>query len=147
MVYSLYIVEDEPVTLDLCVEYLRVALPEYRVVGSAREGRVAVDACLALRPDLIIVDIQLPDMSGLELLLTFKRELPDSKVLIFSATDCPEVVKAAWAAQADGFIQKRSGLNEIRMAVDAIMAGKPYFAPAVAAKIVELTTRGRTPRA
>ena len=145
MPQTVYILEDESITRDLCVEYVQVALPEFELAGSSADGNQALEDCLRMEPDLVIIDIRLPGMSGLEFLQKYKKHVPSSKVLIYSGTDCSEVVKSAWVGNADGFVEKRSGMQQIKAAVDSIMNGRPYFSESVAGKIIDLSTSRRIP--
>ena len=142
---TVYLIEDEETMQELCVSFLNTALPDLAVVGTAVHGEEAHEACLKLRPSLIIVDVRLPDVSGLELLSRFKKELPETLILVFSGTECSEVVKSAWVGKADGFVEKSSGMNHIKEAIESIFAGKPYFSQSTASKIIDLSVARRTP--
>ena len=71
MTRSVYVIEDEGTPRELCIRFLESALPELNILGSCADGHEAYGVCLELQPDLIIIDIGLPDMSGLELLCKF----------------------------------------------------------------------------
>ncbi|MEM9025426.1 MAG: response regulator transcription factor [Verrucomicrobiota bacterium] len=139
MTRSVYVIEDEGTTRELCIRFLESALPELNVLGACADGHEAYDACLELQPDLIIIDIGLPDMSGLELLSKFKKNLPDTRILVYSGVECSEVIKSAWIGQADGFVEKSLGMNQMKEAIESVFLGKPYFTQVAAAKIIDLS--------
>lgn len=132
---------------ELCIRFLSTALPDLQVVGASADGEAAYKDCVELGPDLIIVDIRLPHVSGLELLARFKKQLPNTRILIFSGIECSEVVKSAWVGQADGFIEKSLGINQMKDAIETIFSGRPYFTPSAASKIIDLSVTKRSPGA
>ncbi|MGB0370494.1 MAG: response regulator [Opitutales bacterium] len=139
MTKTVYVIEDEGTTRELCISFIESALPELEVVGSCEDGHKAYEACIELRPDLIIVDVRLPDMSGLELLSKFKKNLPETYIVVFSGVECSEVVKSAWMGKADGFVEKSLGMNHMKEAIESIFSGKPYFTQSAASKIIDLS--------
>ena len=124
---KVYIVEDESVLRDLYCEYFSIALPEYELVGIASEGREALRACAELQPDLVLLDIQLPEISGLQLLKILKREHPAIKVGFLTGSVCPETIKEAVGGGADGFIEKSEGMDQLKKVMKILFSGQKYF--------------------
>ncbi len=126
-----YIIEDEVVLRELCIEFFKTTMPEIDVVGFSGNGKEALRECLELKPDLAIVDIRLPEVNGLEILHILKNKVPGIKVLIFTATVNPETIRIALHGKAEGFVEKSCGLDQLREGVETIINGGQYFTPDV----------------
>lgn len=101
------------------------------VVGEASDGQEAIDACHQRRPDVVLMDINLGQMHGIEATRHISDELPDLKVLMLSSTDERESVLAAVDAGACGYLLKTAGANEIAEAISRINNGELVFPPAL----------------
>jgi len=128
---KVYIVEDELIFHDLYSEYFQMALPEFDLVGIAQNGKEALRDCAGLLPDLILIDIQLPDINGLELLKILKQKYPTIIVASNTGSIDLENIKEALINGVDGFIEKSLGLKELKKALPALFSGKKYFSPNV----------------
>jgi DNA-binding NarL/FixJ family response regulator len=126
MIKRVYLIEDEPMVLDFVTEFFQHHT-DLEVVGSSGNGQEALKAVLELKPDLVLVDIRLPEVNGLEILTLLKRRLPECKVLIFTGTVNPHSVRVALQAGTDGFIEKAEGLEGLRRGLAAIQQDKRYF--------------------
>jgi DNA-binding NarL/FixJ family response regulator len=100
------IVNDTPAILDVLSTILR-GDPRINVVGAASNGLAAVALAQAQRPDLILMDINMPRMNGLKATMHIKRRLPKTKILLMSAEGDPNIALAAMDCGADGFIPKQ----------------------------------------
>ena len=124
---KIYIVEDDALLRATFTEQLSEFFPGVEVVGSSGNGQVALTECTELIPDLIILDIRLPELGGLEILYLIKEKYPQIKVLIYSGLADQQSVDYAKCGKADGYIVKNYGLEEIAKAIKAIKAGGTYF--------------------
>lgn len=124
---TLYIIEDEETLRNLYPIYLSSALPELKIIGSSGNGREAVSQCLELKPDIVIVDIRLPEVSGLEILHVLKNKLPETKVLISSGIVDVNAIRIAIQGKVDGVVEKSGGMEELKKGVQAVMNGQRYF--------------------
>lgn len=113
---------------DFCKEFI-TNYTDLTILGDQGDGADALRECLDLKPDLVIVDIRLPEVDGLEILSVLKRKLPESKVLMFTATVNPHTVRVGVKGNADGFIEKAAGLEQLKNAIEAIREGKRYYSP------------------
>lgn len=95
----------------------------------------------ALRPDLIVMDIHLPDMHGIEATRQILEAVPAARIVILSGDDDQALVDAALQAGARGFILKGSAVDELILAAEVVMAGKFHFSPEVSAGMVEAHQR------
>lgn len=97
------------------------------VVGEATNGREAVELAGKLNPDIIIMDIHLPELTGIEATRRIRHEFPDIHVLVLTAYDEPAYVHALLDAGADGFILKTAELSELYKALNEVAIGRKVF--------------------
>ena len=127
---TVFIIEDEVLLCDLICEYIKT-IPGLEIIGTSGDGQEAFHDSLELKPDLIILDIRLPEVSGLEILMLLKRRLPDTKVLIFTGSVNTHSIKIAVEGDADGFVEKAAGLEDMKRAIETISAGGRYYSECV----------------
>jgi DNA-binding NarL/FixJ family response regulator len=128
MIKRVYLIEDEAMVLDFCSEYIR-NFTDMELVGSSGNGQEALKGVMETKPDLVVVDIRLPEVNGLEILSILKRKLPGCKVLIFTATVTPHTIRTALQGGVDGFVEKAEGLQGLKNGFEAVKEDKRYFSP------------------
>jgi DNA-binding NarL/FixJ family response regulator len=101
----------------------------YQVVGEAGTGFETVKLCRTLKPDLLILDLILPELNGLEVLRELRNSGSDSRFLIYSGTQNEALISAALRARPHGFVHKRDSLATFRDALRAVSAGCCFFTP------------------
>jgi DNA-binding NarL/FixJ family response regulator len=106
--------------------------PAWQVVAEANSGREAVKQALSVKPDVAILDISMPLLSGIEATRQIKRRLPEVEVLILSMHADETYITQALHAGARGYLLKDSADTELIRAVTAVAAGKSFFSPAAA---------------
>jgi DNA-binding NarL/FixJ family response regulator len=116
-------VEDEGMLSDLFGEYVQM-LPDMQYLGCCSDGTKALAEILEKKPDVIVQDIRLPGVNGLELLLEIRKNLPGTKVLVFSGSLDAHTVKMAVDGDAHAFVEKAYGLTELNKAILEVLAGK-----------------------
>ena len=109
-------------------------------VGEAGSARDAVFQARALKPDVILLDIVMPEQTGLDVLPQLKHESPDVQVLILSMQDEPRYVREAFAAGASGYVLKEAADTEVVAAVREVAAGGRYVNPELGARLVAADT-------
>ena len=113
-----------------------LAAAGYEVVAATGEGRQAVRIAAAARPDVVILDLQLPDVSGVEVINGLRAELPGVRILMLSASGEQQDVLDAVKAGAAGYLLKSAGLPEFLDAVSRTAAGDTVFTPGLAGLVL-----------
>jgi DNA-binding NarL/FixJ family response regulator len=137
----------------LTLEGLRKTLePHHVVVGAVSDGRSLVDAALRLKPDLIILDVMMPLLNGIDAARRIRKSFPRAKLLFLSVHANPAYLREALNAGAIGYVLKSSTTREeILGAVGAALAGQTYISPGVGGEDLDLSRwrreRGAQPRA
>ena len=109
---------------------------DLQVVGEAKDGREAIRCAEELRPDLLILDLTMPGMNGLEALGEIKRVSAATRVLVLTVHKTEDYVFAALRAGADGYVLKDSTSAELLLALRSLLAGERYLCAPVATKVV-----------
>ncbi len=110
--------------------------PGLRVVGEAADGREAVALCKRLRPDLVLMDVSMPRMDGLEATRRIKEDHPLTAVVMVTAHDDPDYLYEALKAGAAGYVLKHSPPEELVAAVRRVLSGDPLLAPELAVRLL-----------
>jgi DNA-binding NarL/FixJ family response regulator len=126
---SVVVVEDQTAICELIIEMLE-SRGAYRVLGSTADGHEGLALAKQLKPDILILDILLPGISGLEILRQLHDSQPELKVLIFSAKSEKQIARGLLKVGVRGYVPKSARLSELRQAVDAVTAGDTWFSPA-----------------
>jgi len=105
-------------------------------VGEAGTARDAIFEARALKPDVILLDVAMPDQSGLEIIPTLLHENPETKILILSMQDDPRYVHEAFDAGASGYVLKEAADSEVVAAVREVAGGGRYVDPELGARLV-----------
>ena len=111
---------------------LLTATEDLEVVGEVADGREAVDAVARLRPDVVVMDLNMPKLNGVDATREVKEKNEHTKVLILSMYDGEEYVRPAIRAGASGYLLKGSGLSDLVKAIRAVAGGEAFFSPAIA---------------
>ncbi|MFI1584363.1 response regulator [Embleya sp. NPDC020630] len=133
------LVVDDQVLIRAGLAALLRAAPGIDVVGEASDGAEAVDMAAKLRPDLVLMDIRMPGVSGVvatERILAAAEGNPP-RIVMLTTFDLDEYVYAALRAGASGFLLKEIGPQRLLAAIDAVMAGDMLFAPSVTRRLIE----------
>jgi DNA-binding NarL/FixJ family response regulator len=115
---------------------------DIEVVGEAEDGRAAVDSAKGLRPDVVVMDLHLPRIDGVEATRLIRKDSPSTHVLVLSMYGTEEHVRPAIRAGAEGYLLKGSGLADLVAAIRAVAAGNAFFSPEIAKILLEESRRG-----
>ena len=113
------------------------AQSDWEVCGEAGDGREAVEQALKLKPDIVILDIGMPNLNGLEATRQILKDDPQIKILILTLHDSDQVVRDILNAGARGFLLKSDAARDLIAAVEALRRGKIYFTPKVGSMVLE----------
>jgi two-component system response regulator NreC len=109
-------------------------------IGEAGSGREAVFQNRSLKPDVILLDVVMPDGSGLDVIPTLLHERPEAKILVLSMQDDPQYVRQAFASGASGYVLKEAADSELVAAVREVAKGGRYVHPELGARLVAAET-------
>ena len=135
MKVTLLLVDDHPLMLT-ALEQAMAQQPNFTVVGKASTGELAIKLALELKPDLVVMDLHLLDMNGLEATRRILSVLPATRVVVLSGDATGALVDEALQAGARGYIFKRASTDDLIRSVAEVMAGKLWLSPEVSAAIV-----------
>jgi DNA-binding NarL/FixJ family response regulator len=110
------------------------------VVGEAADGPAAVDAVVASRPDVALLDLQMPGLTGVEVTRRLQEVAPETRVLVLTMIEADETVLAAIQAGAWGYLLKGAGQEEIERAVRAVAGGQAVYGSGVAERVMAFLT-------
>ncbi|MDI6696587.1 MAG: response regulator transcription factor [Anaerolineales bacterium] len=111
--------------------------PEIRVVGEAANGREALEKARLLLPDVVLMDVAMPEMNGLEATRQIKALNPQIQILILTQHDDREYVEPLLQAGASGYVLKRSGGREVITAIRQVYESGAYLEPSIARQVIE----------
>ena len=136
------VADDHPV-VRAGLSALLASLDGIEVVGIAATGRQAVDQVLSARPDVVLMDLKMPDLDGFGATREIVRNAPEVAVLVLTMFDDDDSVFAAMQAGARGYLVKGSEQEDIERAVRAVAAGEAIFGPGVAGRVLGLFSHPR----
>jgi len=111
--------------------------PEWEVTGEAKDGREAVELAAKLKPDVVLLDIGMPNLNGLDAARQILAATPDSRILIITMHDTEQVVREVLAAGARGFLLKSDAGRDLVSAVEALLHGRTFFTTRVAQMVLD----------
>jgi DNA-binding NarL/FixJ family response regulator len=127
--------DDHPIVL-AGLKALVQADPNMKIVGEARDGRTAQKLALSLRPDVIVLDLSMPEMSGTEVARALLTEQPDCRILVLTVHEDRATLRQLLDLGVAGYLVKRSAPDELLRAIHAVAAGGVYLDPSIAGKLV-----------
>ncbi|NWG75178.1 MAG: response regulator transcription factor [Rubrivivax sp.] len=136
MSITVFLVDDHA-TVREGLRFLLEAQTDIKVVGVASNGREAVHQVVQLQPDVVIMDIAMPELNGIEATLQIKSECPGSQVIILSMHSSNEQIFRALQAGALGYLLKETAGLEVAVAVRAVQAGRRYLSAEVSEKLID----------
>jgi len=128
---KVYLVDDQAIIRAALRSFLSQREP-FEVVGANGDARKALVEIKALRPDIVILDITMPGLSGLDLLPLIRKDLPRTRVVMLTHHEGETFVEQALQAGAEGYLSKDSEPEEVALAIAAVHRGDPYVSPKVA---------------
>jgi two-component system nitrate/nitrite response regulator NarL len=141
---KLLLVDDHPIVLDGIKSHL-CAQPDFEVVGDAANGQEALRKAKLTLPDVVLMDISMPHMNGLEAMTNLRKQVPNAKILVLTMHDSREYIAQVVRSGARGYLLKDSAPAELVGAIKAVHGGEVYFSPSVSKVLIEEMADGRKP--
>ncbi len=139
------IAEDQE-TFRLALKALLARMEDICVVGESKDGWQAVEAAADLRPEIVLMDIQMPFIDGIEATKRIKQRLPGIAVLMLTAHEDTERIFASFAAGADGYCLKGAATNRLILAIQTVADGAAWLDPDIAGRVLKEASSSWTPR-
>jgi len=124
------VIEDQTIMRDLICQLIE-SYSTMEVIAQSGDGAEGYELCLEHSPDLVILDIMLPNLNGSEVLRRLKAKNPKINILIFSAVSTNIMVNRLLKSGVTGYIEKNAGLIELEKAINLVVEGRSYFSPRV----------------
>ena len=119
--------------------------PDSEIVGEAQDGQEAIRCVEKFKPNLVLMDLSMPRMNGMEAIKEIKKRSPETKILVLTVHKNEEYILATLQAGADGYALKDSTHAELGMAIKNVLSGNFYISPGISAKVIEGYLQGRKP--
>lgn len=133
---KVFLVDDHQVLLEGLVRLIQNH-PSMEIVGTARDGRAALIQIPALRPDVVLMDISMPNLNGVEATRLLSRSSPKTKILILSMHDNEEFLRRVLKAGASGYLLKDATADELFLAIEEAHQGNSYLSPSLSRKLIQ----------
>ena len=129
------IVEDQTVMRD-GLQALLASEPDFDVVGATAEGESAIRAAATLHPDIILMDLSIPNMSGTDAITRIKRKHPEIKIVVLTLHKEDKFIQAALQAGADAYVLKDDNREELFTALLTAITGRRYLSPSILERVI-----------
>ncbi len=137
---TIVVADDHKIVREGLVKLLE-ARPDFTVIGEASDGEEAVQMVLEKQPDVVIMDIWMPRLSGIEATRRIGKRGSQAKILVLSMHESRTYVEEVLRAGASGYIVKNSASSDLLQAIDAVRAGASYLSPAITQQVVDAIAR------
>ena len=119
--------------------------PDLEIVGEAQDGQEAIRCVEKLRPNLVLMDLSMPRMNGLDAIKEIKKRSTNTKILVLTVHKNEEYIVATLQAGADGYALKDSTHAELGIAIKNVLSGHHYISPGISGRVIEGYLEGRKP--
>ena len=136
----LLLADDHPLFLE---GVRRLLESKYEVVGTVADGKALIMAAQQLRPDIIVVDISMPEMNGLAAVQVMRQTVPSAKFIVLSVHSEQAYVSEAFRVGVRGYVSKRAAAAELLTAIKQVLEGRPYVTPMVGSEMPGVTKNAK----
>ncbi len=136
------LVDDQVLFVESLRKLLQMDAPHIEVIGTAYDGRQAIELALATAPDVVLMDVRMPEVDGVEATRRVKEAMPTTHIVILTKFDDDEYVHRALRFGADGYLLKDTPPGELIASIEAVRQGGVTISPAVARKLVASSAAG-----
>jgi len=116
---------------------------DLEVVGEAENGLEAVNMIRRVKPAMVLLDLSLPKISGISVMKEVKRDMPETKILALTIHESDQYVFESFAAGVDGYCVKDVSRQELMVAIDSVLQGKPFISSGISVQVIEGYLSGR----
>jgi DNA-binding NarL/FixJ family response regulator len=138
----IFLVEDHTILRE-GLRALLTAEPNFEIIGEAADGREAVRFVEKQVPDLILMDLSMPRMTGMDAIREIKKRYPATKIIALTVHKTEEYLRTTLQAGADGYVLKDATHEELMLAIQNVLKGKTYLSPGVSDKVIEGYLEGK----
>ena len=121
--------------------FVKLLEPDCDVVGAVADGRALLEAVPTLRPDIVVLDIAMPQLNGLDAARQLKHAMPDVKVIFLTVSEDPDLAAEAFRTGASGFLLKNSAASELLQAIRDVSQGRSYVTPLATRDVLDMLLR------
>lgn len=143
---KVYLVDDQTM-IRAAFKSLLAKDPRFQVLGDSGDARRAAEAIGTLKPDVVLLDVSMPGLSGIDAIPLIRKEHPRVKVIMLTHHEGESFVEQALRAGADGYLSKDSDPAELALAIESVGRDEMFLSPKVAGVLVHRTRRGNVPDA
>lgn len=118
--------------------YRRILEGSYELVGTVEDGRALLEAAKTLQPDVVILDVSMPLLNGIDAAAQLKKICPKAKIIIVTMHADTDYVRSAFEAGASAYVLKRSAVDELEQAIRAVLAGHSYITSLITKDLVDI---------
>jgi DNA-binding NarL/FixJ family response regulator len=118
--------------------FRRILEGQYELVGTANDGRSLVEAAKKLQPDIVILDVSMPQLNGIDAAVQIRKLCPQSKIIVVTMHADTDYVRSAFEAGASAYVLKRSAVDELEQAIRAVLAGHSYITPLITRELLDV---------
>ena len=111
--------------------------PDLEICGEADNGKDAIKLVQRLNPDIVLMDLSMPRIHGLEAIREIRKTNPTTKILVLTVHDDEEYISATLRSGASGYVLKNDSYNELLSSIKTVLRGKPYLSPAISQTIIQ----------
>ena len=140
--FSIVIAEDHTILRE-GLKSLLASRPDLKVVGEAGDGLEAIRCVRDLGPDMILLDLSMPRMTGLDAIKEIKRINPDIKIVVLTVHSSEEYILATLQAGADGYVLKEAHSAELETAIRHVLEGRRYLSPSISGTVIDGLLQGK----
>jgi DNA-binding NarL/FixJ family response regulator len=135
--------DDHTLLLDA---FRKLLIDDCEVVAAVSDGRALLEATATLRPDVVVVDIAMPLLNGIDAARQIKQTLPDTRIIFLTMNEDPDLAAEAFRAGASGYLLKRSAASELQTAIREVVMHRSYVTPLVTEGLMGSMLRGPATR-
>jgi len=135
------VLADDQLLIRAGIRALVETLPGYRIEAECADGHAAIAAIQRLQPDVVLLDIAMPGPSGIDVARTIRRADPDTRILVLSSIDRPDIIEQALDAGVNGYLLKDFVLDELLCALSTVLRGERYLSPRIRHMEIDSTSK------